>query len=316
MPRYDPSGHVKFKVNKDNVTLAANLGKLRQIKNTGDYNVKTNINNLGFREAKSLQTSNFSDIFVVGDSFSFGWGVEVQERFSNQLDKLLPQNQVFNISIPTDLDGYDRLLNYAIQHGAQIRKLIVGVTMENDITYYSQSTTRLNHLPAKQQKFSLVGNFASLKAAKRALRDYSAAYFLATSIFHNNALLQDFMIDLGFIIPNEKGIPHINPSIDTIKSTVKRLKRLTHNFNALILVIPSRALWLGTTDQMNNARNVHDKFIDTLIKNNLPIVDMRNPMEVSKNPLKYHFKYDGHWNAYGHKLAAEELAKKIELLWN
>jgi len=116
-------------VNKNGVTLAANRGRFRQIKNTGDYDINVDINDTRLPESKPLKTAGSSDTFMVGDSFSFDWGVEENKRFSNQLNETLPQTQIFNISIPTDFNGYEKLLKYATKHGAKIQRLIIGVRM-------------------------------------------------------------------------------------------------------------------------------------------------------------------------------------------
>ena len=113
LPQYDPSGHVSFTISSDGTPISKEKGLLRQIKNTGDYNVSLQISPLGLRESKPLKTSTLNDYFVVGDSFSFGWGVDENNRFSNILDQLISGVRVFNISIPTDFSGYGKLVSYA-----------------------------------------------------------------------------------------------------------------------------------------------------------------------------------------------------------
>lgn len=222
LPQYDPSAHVKFNVNKDGVTLTANRGRFQQIKNTGDYDVNINISDTGLRESKPLKTAGSSDIFVVGDSFSFGWGVEENKRFSNQLNETLPQTQIFNISIPTDFNGYEKLLKYATKHGAKIQRLIIGVTMENNLGIYG-ITTVIKKQQNEHLKLPQFPNLLSLRTVKPYLHNYSTAYFLITSIIHNNPTLQKFMVESGFIIPNSAGIPLTEYSAEIIRSSAERL---------------------------------------------------------------------------------------------
>jgi len=112
-PIYDPSGYVEFGHLPDGTPIGPFGRVLRQVKNTGDYDVEVRFNAWGFRDGKLLTSATDGDVFVVGDSFAFGWGVEAVDRFSDQLETIL-NRPVFNIAIPgTDFDGYDRLIRYA-----------------------------------------------------------------------------------------------------------------------------------------------------------------------------------------------------------
>lgn len=92
-------------------------------------------NKLGFRDKKALAASGPADWHVLGDSFSMGWGVQEQERYSSMLQSQLSTN-VYNIAIPTDIQGYARLAAYAQRSGSSIENLIVGICMENDLRLY------------------------------------------------------------------------------------------------------------------------------------------------------------------------------------
>jgi len=309
-PHYDPSGHVGFITDQSGLVVAKNKGKFRQIKNTGDYDVEININDLGLRESKSFKSSSPTDIYLVGDSFSFGWGVEEADRFSNKLESLLPKNRIFNISIPTDINGYEKLLAYAKKNGAKIKRLIVGITIENDLKIYHKAQLQKNGSNKKTHSSEIIRSF------KYYLRDHSAVYFLFTSQIHSAPLLKNLMVSFGLITPNTERILNVRITPKMIESSAKRLKTLISNYDAYVLIIPSRSLWIGTKHQRKIANEIHNNFISALNKNNLKYIDMRVPMEQSKGPLEFHFKYDGHWNKRGHRLAAEELKKAISPNWD
>ncbi len=118
LPKFDPSGAVRFHVNADRVPLGPANETLRQWKNTGDYDVTFRFNGYGLRDEKDLALSTKDDYFVVGDSFSLGWGVEENERYSNRLEPLL-SHRVYNVSAPGGFDSYERLIWYAISKGAK-----------------------------------------------------------------------------------------------------------------------------------------------------------------------------------------------------
>ena len=43
----------------------------------------------------------------------------------------------------------------------------------------------------------------------------------------------------------------------------------------------------------------------------LRFIDMSIIQELGGNPMRYHFKNDGHWNPSGHKLVAKTLASQM-----
>ena len=71
----------------------------------------------------------------VGDSFTWGWGVEAMERFSDRVQALTGR-RVFNLATPTDIAGYGALLDYAQSLGARIGEVVVALCMENDLSLY------------------------------------------------------------------------------------------------------------------------------------------------------------------------------------
>jgi hypothetical protein len=78
----------------------------------------------------------------------------------------------------------------------------------------------------------------------------------------------------------------------------------------LVLVIPSRALWLG--DHQAEERSVHGHFVGILAGAGFKVVDMSAVLEREGRPLDHHFQHDGHWNASGHRLAAEAIRACLE----
>ena len=113
------------------------------------------------------------------------------------------------------------------------------------------------------------------------------------------------------ITPNTQRLQSIKITKEIIESSANRLKNLVDNYDAYILIIPSRALWIGNKQQKGMANQIHNEFLVALDHRKLRFIDMRVPMEKTKDPLQYHFKNDGHWNKFGHFLAAEELKKII-----
>jgi hypothetical protein len=100
------------------------------------------------------------------------------------------------------------------------------------------------------------------------------------------------------------------PSEQVLASSRDELVQLAKGYRALIVIIPSRALWSG--DNREREREVHDRFVQLLRQDGLDIVDLRPVFEQNPNPLDFYFKTDPHWNPTGHARAAKEIAEHIQ----
>lgn len=301
LPQYNPSGTVEFRYNADGTPLGEPNAIRRQWKSTGDFDVTVRFNAYGFRDQKDLRASTEADVFVVGDSFSFGWGVEEQDRYSDRLAARLGI-PVYNIAIPgSNLIVYERLIAHARRNGAAVRNLVVGVCVENDIHDYEHGSSTYLRNPAQA---------SVLKSVKEYLNLHSGAYVAAANVFQQNAALQSLAVRLGLIIPHyQEGLGQHVYSEKAIESSVGRLAELSRFYRATIVVIPSAGLWVGGNEDVE--RRVHDRFVALMRRLDLEVVDLRPVFEASGDPLRYHFKNDGHWNPAGHAKVADVLAASL-----
>lgn len=303
-PIYDPSGQVTFaKSTPDGPTLGAPNTSLRQTKLAGDYDVVVTFNSYGFRDHHNLASGNADDLYVVGDSFSFGWGVDAAGRYSNVLEQL-SGTRTFNISIPGDFDEYARLLRYAKEQGADIRNIIVGVCMENDLHLYGAAPAEPK--PVEEP----VTRGPSLSFVKEQLTNHSALYKMAASLVHRMPAARAAAVRFGLIADIEKSAPSeaFDPAV--IAASVEKLQNVIAPYRATLLIIPSRALWIG--DAKVAAARYHDSFTAALRERGDTVVDMRARFEASGDPMQYHFKNDGHWTAEAHALAAKAIYESLE----
>ena len=302
MPAHDPTRHLRFeRANGDMPPLGIRNSTHRLIKNSGDYDVSIRFNRHGLRDSHDLANAGPEDYFVVGDSFAFGWGVEENERFSERLQAITGR-RVFNLGVPADIDGYERLLDYAAGKGAHVRNVILSVNMIDDLLDYTPAPKENSVATATNPN----GN--ALIKAKQYLLSHSSLYFLITNNANRIAWLRNILIRAGLILPLGN-VNSTTPGDREIKSTADRLAALARRFNITFLIIPSRALWLGKRGPETN--RVHRSLMRELELRHLDVIDMRPIQEARGNPMGYHFLNDGHWRAAGHQLAAEAIAARI-----
>lgn len=301
LPQYSATGDIEYTV-VDGVPLAPANTETIQWKNTGDYRVKVSINRLGLRDAKDLSRSTGEDLFVVGDSFALGHGVEENERFSNRLEGLLGQ-RVFNVAIPTDIAGYETLIGYAERQGAPVRKVILAVCMENDIGQYRDRITPVTQLRERR-------TFAEgLRRTKLWLQRNSSAYRALGHLAHTSEALQALFLRLGIITSTTDGALRNVYSPAAIEQSAERVAAIAARHQVITVIIPSRLRWVGNNTE--EERKVHAGFVERLRALGLSTIDLAPSFEKGDHPLGYHFPNDGHWTAAGHELAASEIAAYI-----
>ena len=302
-PALIPSGHLRFvKGEGDMPTLGPRNARLRQIKNTGDFDVAVNFNKYGFRDSKNLDESEPGDYFLVGDSLSIGWGVEEDERYSNLVQAAL-KRRVFNLSAPGDIDGFEKVLNYAKKNDAKITKLLLAISMAVNMKNFEKKAGE-NPAPGPGP-----GIIARLKPI---LMTNSAFYFLVTSFVHKNEPLKMKAIELGLINPNLEGIAHKPYSRENIESMTRRAVRLAEKYDTTIIIGHSRGLWFGTEEEKKTAWRIHKAVLDRFSEMGLKVVDVGQAFGEDDDPKKNYFVNDGHWSPKGHGTAARAIIKHLK----
>lgn len=320
LPQYNPAAMVKFYFNPEGVLLGMPNTIAHHRMKAGDFSVQVHFNQYGLRDTKDLKDSTSQDWFVVGDSFSFGHGVEEDQRYSNLVETMLG-TPVYNISIPTDFDGYEKLIAYAQQHGAAIDHVLLGICMENDLQSYSfhAASSGSAPLPETTQTDSSSPYYTRIKQAtffrlKIFLANKLAVYNLLISAFHQNQFLKNITERLGIMDKYVDGINRMRYSEAILQRACDRLMELQkqrHITELVVLIIPSRALWIGENQTVE--RRIHQQFVAMLKQRGFAVIDMLPYFEADGNPLHYHFTHDGHWNAQGHRKAAEVIAAYLRV---
>ncbi|MDP6907891.1 MAG: hypothetical protein QF371_00220, partial [Flavobacteriales bacterium] len=83
--------------------------------NTSEFNLDVRINNLGFRGSNTTVKKARKRVVIIGDSFTFGWGVEEDATWIHLLSKKYPEVEFLNLGQGGNHPGdYVRIAKNAI----------------------------------------------------------------------------------------------------------------------------------------------------------------------------------------------------------
>lgn len=313
-PFYHPDSQIGFVPNTNGIVLGPVNKSTRQATPKGDFDVTSQFNQDGFRDAKDFRSAGPADWFALGDSFTMGWGVAEEERFSNRLEKALAgshsASRVFNIAIPDNIIGYQRLLKYAESRGAKVNHLVVGICMENDLQNYSAGESAWDGMLKKERSPAAPSARASAKETVRAwFKEHCASYNALSFGIQRSEKLRRFFEKIG-VSRNVDQLSGRNEWDEkAIESSAAELVKLLAGRDSRVLIIPARRLWAG--DSRETELRVHEAFIGLLKRHDLQVVDMKPALEKTGEPLAHYFKNDAHWNSRGHALAAQILFQSL-----
>src|ERR1017187_1021378 len=309
-PQFNPSAQLAFQVMPGHFALGPKLQTEWDMAPKGDFNVPVKFNQYGFRDVKDLRTATDADWFAVGDSFTLGFGVEEEKRFSNLLEQKIQAGgnpaRVFNIAIPGNFLDYQRLVKHAQSLGAKINHLIIGVCMDNDLMDYRAGKSDWELMPQWDAALSDKDKF------RRWLKAHSALYITASFVLEASPGPRKFLEKIG--LANDLvalDAAHKTGFDETVLKTSRDelAKLAAQSPDSLILIVPSRRLWIGDrqAEQKLNA-----SFVQLCRDAGLKVVDLEPVFEQDSTPLTFYFAHDLHWSPQGHEVAAAELSKTIQ----
>lgn len=118
-----------------------------------EYTIKVKLNSKGFRgkEFSEIKKENIIRILIIGDSFSFGWSVNLEDSWPYLLERELnkiknKKFEIFNLSVPGNTPGdYSELAKKYISL-YKPDYVIVGIVEGNDFTQTILNTEKSNAL--------------------------------------------------------------------------------------------------------------------------------------------------------------------------
>jgi hypothetical protein len=291
---------------------------VKNFEGPGPLHVPVKINSVGFRDAEHAKAKEPRTIRVLGlgDSFTFGWGVALEQTFLKQLEAGLQQRtqrpvEVFNMAVP----GWG--LN---QYYIALKEY--GIAYQPDVVVVGYWTDDLNGPPA--DKLGAVPDStwegerqAPLRGgALHHLRVFNFFYHLADDIKYRNrsrriAHLHDAQARRAewtkrpqYLI-TDPGPEATAKYGRQLRDHLLRIRKLTtdHGASLAVVLIPDYAQLFHPEFQHIN--RVMKETADQL---GIPLIDMTPIYEATEGTRpNYFWPLDGHTNKVGHKAIADAL---------
>lgn len=273
-----------------------------------DFSMDVRTNSLGLRDQEyDLTRKDAKRILLIGDSFTFGYGVNVQDNFDTKLENLLNRNSENWMVINAGHGGWGTLqeTKYATDHFALFEPDIIVLTFcgndPSDDIWFSQNL-----------KDSAKGVFYF--PGKIFIRNHSHLYRLLFYKYKN--LLHNWMLSKTMHDADKDeilGVDDQSASLITKEQWVTTLGYIK-DFQAEYLKFnPKGILLVMASAPLNDQIRTHLASLSNGV--NLFYVDLF--ADVSKLPPGQRIMpHDTHWSAKMHSIAAENLYQTIRHLKN
>ena len=285
-----------------------------EIKNE-NYSVQVITNSFGFRDDEWDFNDKYKNIFVLGNSFSVGYGLPVTERWSNRLDYLLnsevEEYSIYNISV----SGYN--IEQMIEAGSYLASfappkiIIIGLylggfdRLHDPYVFYkgfAVRNARLKYVKIKNDR--LVFTHTRNEVLKNL-----ESFVIVHSVFFNFIVNNMQKLKTYFL---GKSNPNCNLAFCKIDEILSKLKSDCDNGNIKLIVLPILQ---------------HDEDIkfcekDLILYKELKVFCEENRIyfadilpEMEKEIAvgnSFFINNDRHWNKKAHQIAAKSLYRIID----
>lgn len=280
---------------------------------------KIDINSDGMRDETIEKTTlGVKKIAVVGDSFTFGVGVELADTYVKQLEKQLNDSSIRCRTYNFGVTGYDLW-----QIGEVIKRKVLSLSPDLIILGFFHNDMGRSVHPApnnpdwrgynpfineKTDDFFYfnkvlfnVNKIIESKYRKQRGEDYSESMEARKREFGpENPDSPNHQILYGTATPS---------LYRQFSEKMKLIANVIHQHN-----IPVLGVFIPDAAQINNppAQHVNGIFKTECLKNNIPFIDLTKQFETEKDPRKlYLFPLDAHTSPLGHSWIADALAQYI-----
>jgi SGNH hydrolase-like domain, acetyltransferase AlgX len=298
-----------------------------------EFDVEIRLNSEGFRQPDFAPADRaLAKIVAIGDSFTFGHGVEGEDAYPRVLERLLDARlpagvQVVNAGVPGRWvdEYYLELRERSLRLDPNL--VVVGLFVGNDIDGEDARTHVWKEVDEKGRPLKIDENDARIEEGYRVERVRKARWTLP--VIRDSHLAQ-LVFDAARAVRDEIEPPRLkeaavfapdySPETQTALARVEDLLlamrdlSASHGARLLIVLIPLREQIYperrrGQEDlDWDKPQRILGEFLE---RSGIDWLDLRPALTAATSGAPLYFETDSHWTPRGHAVAASAIAEHI-----
>lgn len=275
--------------------------------NNGDFRVRIRINDAGLRNDEPVAAAD-GRIWVIGDSMSFGWGVERNESYTQVLSDTL-KFPAYNLATPgSGVCGWQAVYG-RMPENMRPAAVVIGLTIENRAVAYD-CLAAAKSIPQSGQDYAYLFSIVGIKWF---LTEHLALYNFFTVSLKRVGLAEKVLEKAGLIEPAHRVRYHqddagIAKAVSTTADELRRLRAMAPADRPFLVVLfPAR---FEIRDDDAHYRRLRVELAAALAARGIQTLDLFPDFKTVGLDAT-HFAHDGHWNVTGHRLAGQTIARWI-----
>jgi len=299
-----------------------------------EFKLEVRTNNIGLREDMDYHGEPV-DIGFIGDSFTFGWGVEAGERYSDIVGGAFPEQLVLSYSYPNGhAPAY--YLSYLQHHPDMMPKvLVLGLFAFNDLASdTADAEIQINPESGLIQTVGSRGykvdtNGFIVNKDEIPPRLFSAAWFIRNTAIGRTYNVAKYKLKASpdpVKKPDEIKPLDLGQWDETALMALDQIKEIDelanqHNSTLVIFYIPFASVIndyptctysVSSCEKIRESNALGTSLANWASENEIHFIDPVNDFRSREQAgEKLYYYYDGHWTPKGHKAAGNLIAQYL-----